>query len=49
MPNGERSGLQTHIVVMESGTSCERMKKLTAFPELEKAVCLHLLGVQIKR
>jgi hypothetical protein len=38
-----------HIVATVNASLCTRMKKLTAFLELEQAVCLHLLGVQIKR
>jgi hypothetical protein len=38
MPKGERSGLLTHIAMMESVSLCERAEKLTAFVELESAI-----------
>jgi hypothetical protein len=34
---GEQSSLLTHVATMESVLLCERMKKLTAFVELESA------------
>jgi hypothetical protein len=35
---GERSGLQTHIMMTESVLLCVRMEKLTAFLELESVI-----------
>jgi hypothetical protein len=35
--------LLTHIAMTESVSLCERMKKLTAFVELERAICVSLL------
>jgi hypothetical protein len=35
IPTGERSGLLTHIATTEGVSLCTRMKKLTAFVELE--------------
>jgi hypothetical protein len=46
IPTGERSGLQTRIAATENASLCARMKKLTAFVELERAVCIHLLSEQ---
>jgi hypothetical protein len=42
IPTGERSGLLKRIAT-ESVSSCAQMKRLTAFLELERAVCIHLL------
>ena len=39
IPTGERSGLQTHIATTESVSLCGRMNSLTAFLELERALC----------
>jgi hypothetical protein len=38
MPMDGQSGLQTHIATTESVSSCMRMKKLTAFVELESVI-----------
>jgi hypothetical protein len=42
----EQSGLLTRIATTENGSSCTPMKKLTAFLELERAVCIHVLTEQ---
>jgi hypothetical protein len=44
---GEQSGSRTRIAATESVSLCERMKKLTAFLELERAICIGLLTEQI--
>jgi hypothetical protein len=36
---GERSGLLTHIAMMESASLCASDEMLTAFLELELAIC----------
>jgi len=36
---GERSGLQTHIAATESVSVVRADEKLTAFVELESAIC----------
>jgi len=46
IPPGEQFGLQMRIATTESALLCEQMKKLTAFLELERAVCIHLLSQQ---
>ena len=38
IPTGEQSGLLTHIATTESVSLCMRMKKLTAFVELESMI-----------
>jgi hypothetical protein len=43
----EQSGLLMRIATTESGMLCTRMKKLTAFLELESAICIHLLTEEI--
>ena len=44
---GERSSLLTHIAATVNGSLCTPTKRLTAFLELERAICLRLLTEQI--
>jgi hypothetical protein len=46
IPTEERSGLPTRIATTESGSWARADEKLTAFLELEMAVCIHLLSEQ---
>ena len=39
IPTGERSGLQTRVAAMGSVTLVHAEQKLTAFLELESAIC----------
>jgi len=40
---GERSGSRTHITAMEKSFVVRADEKLTAFLELEREICIHLL------
>jgi hypothetical protein len=46
MRTGERFGLLTRTATTESVTLCTD-EKLTAFLELERAICIHLLTKQV--
>ena len=47
IPTGERSGLQTRIAATEVRFVVHADEKLTAFVELERAVCIHLITEQV--
>ena len=47
IPKDAQSGLQMATAATESVSLCELMKKLTAFLELESAICVGLLTEQI--
>jgi hypothetical protein len=44
---GEQSGLPTHIAATERVLLLQADEKLTAFLELERAVCIHLITEQV--
>jgi len=47
IPTGEQSGLPTHIATTEKRFVALADEKLTAFIELEPAVCIHVLTEQV--